>query len=528
MNPASGIDAEDQNLDNDDVDSVDNEVALPQGIAILVSAITLTPVIFFEYPAYLGMSREIPQGFEVKPWDGRLTYHGTKRYLYNAVKNVLKRASGAKTSKPSWNLFWGSVASFKEPDAHWSYRRHLESAQYAALVSGQKTNHFPASLELGRKDRLCSNILRMQRKFGSFFEIIPETYVTGGKECKPFMTALAAHPNALWILKPPNQCCGRGIKIIQGGSDYKYEPDKRYVAQRYIYNPYLINGFKFDMRLYVLVTSFDPLRVYLFDNGLKYSKKDVQNRFGHLTNYSINKKNKAFQSNQDAAEDGTGSKWSYKAINHSYQSSYPDKIHVDIAQVIVKTLMSVEVPIVDSLNAFKHAHEACFELYGFDILLDSSLRPWLLEVNVFPSMSSSSPMDKRIKSILVCDTFQLVGFPAVKVAESQDAQLKARRNRSGSKKLTKDGSTEESKVAKEMRWKRAIEDEAARQGHFQRIFPTTETTSYLSHFEKPRESNAFYADLLRATHNNSTTEIARRPSFTEKLNRAKQASFNYG
>ncbi|CAK4202966.1 unnamed protein product [Aphanomyces euteiches] len=146
----------------------------------------------------------------------------------------------------------------------------------------------------------------MQRKFGSFFDIIPETYVTGGKECKPFMTALAAHPNALWILKPPNQCCGRGIKIIQGGSDYKYEPDKRYVAQ---------------------VTSFDPLRVYLFDNGLvrfctqKYSKKDVQNRFGHLTNYSINKKNKAFQSNQDAAEDGTGSKWSYKAINHSYQSS---------------------------------------------------------------------------------------------------------------------------------------------------------------------------------------------------------------
>ncbi|CAK4082388.1 unnamed protein product [Aphanomyces euteiches] len=94
MNPASGIDAEDQNLDNDDVDSVDNEVALPQGIAVLVSATTLTPVIFFEYPAYLGMSREIPQGFEVKPWDGRLTYHGTKRYLYNAVKNVLKRASG--------------------------------------------------------------------------------------------------------------------------------------------------------------------------------------------------------------------------------------------------------------------------------------------------------------------------------------------------------------------------------------------------------------------------------------------------
>ena len=56
-------------------------------------------------------------------------------------------------------------------------------------------------------------------------------------------------------------------------------------------------------------------------------------------------------------------------------------------------------------------HKSCFfELYGFDVMLDEKLRPWLLEVNTSPSLSSSSPLDKKIKTTLVCDTFNLVGF----------------------------------------------------------------------------------------------------------------------
>lgn len=69
------------------------------------------------------------------------------------------------------------------------------------------------------------------------------------------------------------------------------------VISRYINNPLLINGHKFDLRIYVAVTSFDPLRVYVYKEGLarfateQYSSTiSIDNKYAHLTNYSVNKK----------------------------------------------------------------------------------------------------------------------------------------------------------------------------------------------------------------------------------------------
>lgn len=80
-----------------------------------------------------------------------------------------------------------------------------------------------------------------------------------------------------------------------------------------------------------------------------------------------------------------------------------------IKDVIIKTLISVEAQIVTNMKQTRHRN-VCFELYGFDILLDEKLRPWLLEVNVCPSLSSSSPLDKSIKTCLLSDLLHLVGF----------------------------------------------------------------------------------------------------------------------
>ena len=54
--------------------------------------------------------------------------------------------------------------------------------------------------------------------------------------------------------------------------------------------------------------------------------------------------------------------------------------------------------------------KCCFELYGFDIMFDQNFKPWVLEVNCLPSLSSSSAFDKDVKTKLICDTFNLLGM----------------------------------------------------------------------------------------------------------------------
>ena len=76
------------------------------------------------------------------------------------------------------------------------------------------------------------------------------------------------------------------------------DPEQSVVAQTYIDDPYLVDGLKFDLRMYVLIFGIHPLRIYLFDDGLArfatnsyVSAKDgdITDLFQHLTNYAINK-----------------------------------------------------------------------------------------------------------------------------------------------------------------------------------------------------------------------------------------------
>ncbi len=83
-----------------------------------------------------------------------------------------------------------------------------------------------------------------------------------------------------------------------------------------------------------------------------------------------------------------------------------DRIH----DVVIKACLAAEPHIYNSLTRATKHKNLCFELFGFDVLIDSSFRPWLLEVNVLPSLSSSSPLDKRIKTSLLSDIFNIVGI----------------------------------------------------------------------------------------------------------------------
>ena len=81
--------------------------------------------------------------------------------------------------------------------------------------------------------------------------------------------------------------------------------------------------------------------------------------------------------------------------------------------VIIKSIVSVEFSVNSACKMFVPHRNNCFEVYGFDILVDSNLKPWLLEVNMSPSLNTESAIDARIKTAMLCDLFTLVGVPAV-------------------------------------------------------------------------------------------------------------------
>lgn len=288
---------------------------------------------------------------------------------------------------------------------------------YQCMMDWQRINHFPNSTELTRKDRLWLHFAQMAKNYGKgCFDFVPETYVLPDN----FDAFLKCYQRSRchWIVKPNASSRGRGIFILQDLSELPL--DETVVVSRYVQDPLLIQGYKFDLRVYVLVTSYDPLKAYIYREGLTrfasapYSTQEehMQDAFRHLTNYSVNKNSNTFVENSDMRADNVGHKWSLSALNKHLRCVGVDVnlMWVRIMDLIVKTLLSVEPAISSRTKQLTGNRENCFELYGFDVLVDSDLKPWLLEVNLSPSMQAESPLDWQIKSSLLADTFNLVGI----------------------------------------------------------------------------------------------------------------------
>lgn len=201
-------------------------------------------------------------------------------------------------------------------------------------------------------------------------------------------------------MKPANLSRGRGIYIIEDISEVNV--DDVSVISRYIQNPLLINGHKFDLRIYVAVTSVDPLRIYIYKEGLarfaseQYSNKiSKDNKFMHLTNYSVNKKNENFVQNENLENDDFGFKWSLSAFCKHLESIGIDMnlFWSRIYDIIIKSIISGENHIYNAVKKTCIHRTNCFELFGYDILIDSDLKPWLVEINLSPSLACESPLD---------------------------------------------------------------------------------------------------------------------------------------
>lgn len=80
-----------------------------------------------------------------------------------------------------------------------------------------------------------------------------------------------------------------------------------------------------------------------------------------------------------------------------------------IYDLIIKAIVSGEHYVNAALKKYNLHRNNCFEVFGYDVILDSELKPWLLEVNLSPSLACESPLDLTIKSTLLADTFNMIG-----------------------------------------------------------------------------------------------------------------------
>ncbi|XP_014639925.1 PREDICTED: tubulin polyglutamylase TTLL5 isoform X12 [Ceratotherium simum simum] len=413
---------------------------------------------------------------------------------------------------------------------------HLKPFLLRTLSEAQKVNHFPRSYELTRKDRLYKNIIRMQHTHGfKAFHILPQTFLLPA-EYAEFCNSYSKDRGP-WIVKPVASSRGRGVYLINNPNQISLE--ENILVSRYISNPLLIDDFKFDVRLYVLVTSYDPLVIYLYEEGLarfatvRYDQgaKNIRNQFMHLTNYSVNKKSGDYVSCDDPEVEDYGNKWSMSAMLRYLKQEGRDTtaLMAHVEDLIIKTIISAELAIATACKTFVPHRSSCFELYGFDVLIDSTLKPWLLEVNLSPSLACDAPLDLKIKASMISDMFTVVGFvcqdPAQRAStrpiyptfessrrnpfqkpqrpvsaqfqscfnakqrsrplSASDAEMKNLVASAREKVPGKLGGSVLGLSMEEIRVLRRVKEENDRRGGFIRIFPTSETWeiygSYLEH-----------------------------------------------
>lgn len=414
-----------------------------------------------------------------------------------------------------------------------TWGRHMKSPCFKAIRSYQKINHLPGSYKIGRKDSCWKNLQKQMVKHGKKeFGFMPKTYIIP-QDLKALRKAWPKYSqrNFKWIIKPPACARGTGIKVVNKWAQIPKR--KPIIVQRYIERPLLINGSKFDIRLYVLVTSINPLRVYMYHEGLarfasvKYSDRadTLSDRCMHLTNYSINKFSSNYHKNDDVNA-CNGHKWTLKSL-WTYLASQgvnTNRLWGVLRNLVLRTILAGEHAIYSMIKLNVESKYSCFELFGFDVLLDSELVPWLLEVNISPSLHSDLPLDIHVKAPLVQAVLNtaLYQIPPKLTLEQQKNILQQHNLKaplcydkrlyisylSSIEKLKHNQFTRkdlddrndylnailENLTPDDVRCLITSEDELSRCKPLERIFPTQQTYKYLKYTEYPR----YYNRLLDA------------------------------
>jgi len=285
------------------------------------------------------------------------------------------------------------------------------------------------------------------------------------------------------------------------------------LAQEYLMNVNLLEGHKYTIRIYALITSFDPLRLYIYADGLvricseKYSNdlSTLKNLFVHIDSIDINiVKEKEFDEavkGSDLIHEGLRCDVQYllKRLAEKHNAN-ATKIWEDIKHILMMSIMSSEKHLYPAymeiaVNGRKR-RLAPFEMPGYDILIDNDMNSWLLEINNNPSMSPHTNLENVIKQNLIHDVMDLVDIENSDRFEMDELidktwirffYVKSLNDQRGAGDMMLN--TFNVSMIKESDDLRAIietEYERQRLGKFEPVFPTKTTSHYLPMMINPR------------------------------------------
>ncbi|RUS85192.1 hypothetical protein EGW08_007018 [Elysia chlorotica] len=283
----------------------------------------------------------------------------------------------------------------------WShdYPFGIYAAEMRSLQLHQKVNHFPGSGFITNK----VNLAQTQLSF------IPKAFEIPRKK-KEFLAYVGKHKNTSWVQKS-NQHRGIKIKTVD---EVDLSKEGTFV-QEYISRPFLIDGRKFDIGVYTIVTSVDPLRVYTIDGDAlfrfcpqEYYPFDRAN----LDKYVVGDNYRPMWKQPSFEDLYVDHKFSFKNSFDEYlrQKGKDSKsMWSSIKSAIREVFLAKEKDIVKSLQKYRSKRNF-FEMVRFDFVIDEHLNVFLMEANMSPNLSSDHfPPNERLYEHVIFNLLNLVG-----------------------------------------------------------------------------------------------------------------------
>ncbi|XP_037071965.1 probable tubulin polyglutamylase ttll-15 [Pollicipes pollicipes] len=301
------------------------------------------------------------------------------------VLNVFSRLGYVRSTEQSFDVLWSHPYPFS-----------TYNATLMGLKNNQKVNHFPGSGFITSKVELSTSGIKH----------IPTAFKMP-KEREQLLEYAKNNPDTLFVQKSNSH---RDIKIKSlDGSDLESNST---FFQEYIGNPLLIDGHKFDIGIYTVMTSLDPLRVYIYWGDVllrfcaeKYHPFDsaVLDKYVVGDNYlpvwkvpSLGRYHSQLQ---------LGHRESLNAFLRS-QGKDPQKIWDQIEESIRSVYFVKEAAMVRSAKRFASTRQF-FEMVRFDFVVDDQLNVYLMEANMSPNLSSAhfkqnTPLYEQVVYNLLC------------------------------------------------------------------------------------------------------------------------------